>query len=105
MATATTRNSHTHHITVTGGVVTPLSNGFRVTGGAIVTGNGAFPAPFGPNSTLQLDIIGANEVQFSNIQLTFVNNADGSTSDGVKHFGTQPINGVVKSVKPSRDDD
>ena len=69
--------------------VTPLANGFRVSGPAIVTGNGAFPAPFGPNSSLQIDITGGNTIAYSNIQLTF-------TGDAVKHFGSQPINGVVR---------
>ena len=96
-----TRNAHTHHITVVRGTVTPLSNGFRVTGAATATANGAFPAPFGPNSTLQIDVTGANQVEFSNIQLTFVNNADGSPSNAVTHFGPQAINGVVRKVKPS----
>lgn len=95
----TTRNAHTHHITVVGGTVTPLSNGFRVTGAAVATGNGAFPAPFGPNSTLQIDVTGANQVEFSNIQLTFVKNADGSNSDAASHFGSQAINGVVRKAK------
>lgn len=83
------RGAHTHHITLVDATVTPLANGFRVSGSAIVTGNGAFPAPFGPNSTLQIDITGGNTIAYSNIQLTF-------TGDAVKHFGSQPINGVVR---------
>jgi hypothetical protein len=83
------RGAHTHHVTLVDATVTPLANGFRVSGPAIVTGNGAFPAPFGPNSTLQIDITGGNTIAYSNIQLTF-------TGDAVKHFGSQPINGVVR---------
>ena len=83
------RGAHTHHITLVDATVTPLANGFRVSGSAIVTGNGAFPAPFGPNSTLQIDITGGNTIAYSNIQLTFA-------GDAVKHFGSQPINGVVR---------
>ena len=83
------RGAHTHHITLVDATVTPLANGFRVSGPAIVTGNGAFPAPFGPNSALQIDITGGNTIAYSNIQLTF-------TGDAVKHFGSQPINGVVR---------
>jgi hypothetical protein len=83
------RGAHTHHITLVDATVTPLANGFRVSGPAIVTGNGAFPAPFGPNSALQIDITGGNTIVYSNIQLTF-------TGDAVKHFGSQPINGVVR---------
>jgi hypothetical protein len=83
------RGAHTHHITLVDATVTPLANGFRVSGPAIVTGNGTFPAPFGPSSTLQIDITGGNSIAYSNIQLTF-------TGDAVKHFGSQPINGVVR---------
>src|SRR5512146_432993 len=56
---ATTRNAHTHHIQVLGGAVTSLANGFRVTGPAIITINGQYPPPFGPNSTLQIDVTGS----------------------------------------------
>lgn len=89
------RNAHTHHITVEDGTVTPLANGFRVVGAAIVTANGAYPPPFGPSSTLTIDVTGGtgdNSVEFSNIQLSFAGNA-------VAHFGSQPVNGVVRSVK------
>lgn len=86
------RNAHTHHVTLVDGVVTPLSNGFRVTGNAIITGNGMFPPPFGGNSTLQIDIIGGNSVPLSNIKLTF-------SGDAATHFGSQAVNGVVVSLK------
>jgi hypothetical protein len=86
------RNAHTHHITLVDGTVTPLTNGFRVTGTATITGNGAFPPPFGPDSTVQIDITGGNSVTFSNIQLTM-------GGDAAMHFGTNPINGVVRSSK------
>jgi len=86
------RNAHTHHITLVDGTVTPLANGFRVSGTATVTGNGNYPPPFGPSSTLQIDIIGGNSVAFSNIKLTFGGDAAG-------HFGSQAINGVVRSSK------
>ena len=105
---ATTRNAHTHHIKVVGGTVLATGNGFRVTGPAIITINGQYPPPFGPNSTLQIDVTGStgdNAVPYSNIQLTFINNADGTSSDAVKHFGGQVINGVVRSVKPAEADD
>jgi len=86
------RNAHTHHITLVGGTVAPLANGFRVTGTATITGNGTYPPPFGPSSTLQIDIVGGNSVAFSNIKLTF-------EGDAAAHFGSQPVNGVVRSVK------
>jgi hypothetical protein len=72
--------------------VTPLANGFQVTGAATITGNGNFPPPFGGSSTLQINITGGNSVAFSNIQLTL-------TGDAAAHFGSQPVNGVVRSVK------
>lgn len=89
------RNAHTHHITLVDGTVTPLANGFRVSGTATVTGNGNYPPPFGPSSTLQIDITGGNSVAFSNIKLTFGGDAAG-------HFGSQPINGVVRNFKQYR---
>jgi hypothetical protein len=83
-------NAHTHHITLVDGVVTPLANGFRVTGAATITGNGAFPAPFGPNSTVQIDITGGNSVTFSNIRATF-------GGDATTHFGLHALSGVVRN--------
>jgi hypothetical protein len=87
------RNAHTHHIVLVDGAVTPLPNGggIRITGPATITGNGNFPPPFGPNSTVQIDITGGNAVQFSNIRLTL-------TGDAATHFGSQAINGVVGST-------
>jgi hypothetical protein len=90
--TLTARNAHTHHITLVDGVVTPLTNGFRVTGAATITGNGSYPPPFGGSSTVQIDITGGNSVAFANISLTF-------GGDAVAHFGSQPVNGVVRTVK------
>jgi hypothetical protein len=87
------RNAHTHHITLVDGTVTPLTNGFRVTGNATITGNGTFPPPFGPNSTVQIDITGGNSVTFSNIQLTM-------GGDAALHFGSNPFTGVVRSSRP-----
>ena len=89
------RNAHTHHITLVGGTVTLIPNGFRVSGPATVTANGAFPPPFGPSSTLQIDITGDNTVAFSNIALTFGGQAAG-------HFGANPINGVVVRSKDDK---
>jgi hypothetical protein len=86
------RNAHTHHITLVDGTVTPLANGFRVSGSATITGNGNYPPPFGPSSTLQIDIVGGNSVAFSNIKVTFGGDAAG-------HFGSQVVNGVVRSFK------
>ncbi len=88
------RNAHTHHITLVDGDVTPILNGFRVTGTATITGNGTFPPPFGPSSSLQIDITGGNSVEFSNIAVTF-------EGDAVGHFGSQPLHGVVRIVRGS----
>ena len=60
----------------------------------MITGNGS-TAPFEttpPTSTLQIDITGGNLVVFSNVALTFGGAA-------VKHFGSNPLAGVVSSVK------
>lgn len=84
------RNAHTHHISVQG-TVTPLANGFRLTGTAIITGNGNYPPPFGAPSTLQIDVVGGNTVKFSNIKLTFGGAA-------ANHFGTQTVNGVIRNA-------
>jgi hypothetical protein len=86
------RHGHTHHIMVVGGTVTPLSNGFRVTGTATITGNGNFPPLFGGNNSVQIDVTGGNTIAFSNIQLTLI-------GDAANHFGSQPVNGVVRSAK------
>jgi len=108
---------HTHHITVTDGVIhsdptdpinwktqcptfkPPVSDGFVVTGTAYVTGNGGNP-PFGNPSPVTLCILGGTPsptvtgaqaiVEFSNFTLAF-----GPGSRASTHFGTQAINGVV----------
>lgn len=90
------RMAHTHHITMVNGTVTTIPGGIEITGSATVTANGIFPPPFGADiPTLTIDITGGtgeNSVPFSNITLTFGQPAAG-------HFGTQPIHGVVRSVK------
>ena len=108
---------HTHHISVTDGVVhddptdtiswktqcptfkPPVSDGFVVTGTAFITGNGGNP-PFGNPSHVTICILGGKQsatvtgtqafVEFSNFTLTFETGSLAST-----HFGTQAINGVV----------
>jgi len=110
----TLRDPHTHHITMNGAQVTfdptyvenncptahygvPTTTGFAVVGMASITGDGGF-APFAPNgelSPLTVCVTGGSQVRFSNITLVL-------GSPASKHFGTQPINGVVRSVKPKR---
>jgi hypothetical protein len=60
-------------------------------------GNGIFPPPFGPTSTLIIDVTGGNAVAFSNIAVTFEN-------DAATHFGMQPMHGVVGTVRGSDKD-
>ena len=95
----TTRGAHTHHISMTDGVVSddwmtscptfspPVTGGFVVTGTAFVTGNGS-PAPFGNPSPVTICVLGGSNVTFSNITVAF-----GSPAN--THFGTHPIHGVV----------
>jgi hypothetical protein len=83
------RSAHTHHVSMNDALVTALQNGFRISGPATLTGNGATP-PFGTSSTAQVDVTGGDLVTYSNIALTF-------GGDAAKHFGTNPIAGVVKS--------
>ncbi len=111
-------SAHTHHVSVTDGVIhnnpndtitwqntcvptppfkPPVTGGFVVTGTAFVTGNGGNP-PFGNPSPVTICILGGMQntsittpqafVEFSNFTLKF-----GSPASG--HFGTQAINGVV----------
>jgi hypothetical protein len=84
------RHAHTHHIIVSDATVTQLANGFRVSGPATIIRNGNFPPDFGPNTTVQIDFIGGNIVTPSNIKPTFI-------GDAANHFGTQPVNGVVRN--------
>ena len=96
----TTRGAHTHHISMTDGVVSSdwttacpkfspaITEGFVITGTATVTGNGS-PAPFGNPSPLTICVLGGGDVKFSNVTISF--QAPAST-----HFGTQAIHGVVE---------
>jgi hypothetical protein len=87
------RNAHTHNITLVNGTVTFPSEGvIEITKGVVtITANGATP-PFGTVSTLTIDITGGSIVTFSNLKVTFGGDAE-------THFGPNPINGVVRSVK------
>jgi hypothetical protein len=113
--------AHTHHISVTDGVIhndptdpvnwmascpafkPAVSGGFVVTGTAYVTGNGNNP-PFGNPSLVTICVLGGapnpavagtqSFVQFSNLTLTFA-----STSHAATHFGSQAINGVIATCQ------
>jgi hypothetical protein len=89
------RGAHTHHITVVGGDVTQIANGFRVTGTAKFTlSGGAAPATIEP-SPVVIEVTGGSEVQYSNVTLTFL-------APGSNHFGSEPLPGVVYTVKDIR---
>lgn len=109
----TQRDQHTHHFIMTHAhvisdpkyvqencptaqfTVAATTTGFAVVGWATTTGNGGNP-PFAPNgekSQLRICVTGSEKVAFSNITLMF-----SSGSNASKHFGTVPINGVVKSI-------
>ncbi len=111
----TQRDQHTHHFTMSHAkvisdpryvqancptaqfTVAATTTGFAVEGWATTTGNGGNP-PFAPNgekSQLRVCITGSHKVAFSNITLMFYPGSNAS-----RHFGTVPINGVVKSVRP-----
>jgi hypothetical protein len=82
------RTPHTHLITLVGGQVTQLDGGgFEVTGGSLlILKNGS---PVLPSSTLTIRVTGGTDAAYSNITLTFGGDAAG-------HFGTQPVNGLVR---------
>lgn len=86
------RHAHVHHIMLENAEITPLANGFRVTGTATVAGNGNNPPDFAPQSPIQVDITGGALVPYSNMKLSFEGPA-------ATHFGSRPFNGVVRSVK------
>lgn len=102
------QNAHTHLITLTNTTVTwnttgcptyspSTYGGFQVNGTVtLLTGNGSNAAfeTSPPSSTLQVCVSGGqgnDSIPFSNITLTF-----GSGSPAIKHFGSQPIHGVVR---------
>jgi hypothetical protein len=75
------------------GAVTFLpGGGIEVTGPATITANGNFPPPFGPSSTLTIEITGGNGVPYSNLKVTFI-------GDAQTQFGMQAVNGVVRGVR------
>jgi hypothetical protein len=101
--------AHTHHIKLTNTTITwnttgcptfsPATfGGFQLSNTvSLLTGNGS-NAPFEsspPSSVLQVCVSGGegnDSVPFSNITLTFQ-----TGSPAIKHFGPQPIHGVVRN--------
>jgi hypothetical protein len=94
-----TRGAHTHHISMTDGMLSTdwttkcpafspvVTEGFVITGTATITGNGG-PAPFGNPSPITICVLGGADVRFSNVTFAFGTPAS-------NHFGTQAIYGVV----------
>ena len=82
-----TRSAHTHHVSLVDGVVTVIANGYRISGTATITSNGA-AAPFS-GSPVTLDVTGGAAVPLAKAALTFQGAA-------VAHFGDQPIEGVIR---------
>jgi hypothetical protein len=109
---AVSLSQHTHYITMKDATVTynptdcpaapagtpAYTARIEINGTASVFANGSV-APFGQYSQLQVCIAGgtgAPDVQFSNITLVFQNPA-------AKHFGPQPIHGLVRKEHRLRD--
>lgn len=84
---AATRSAHTHHVGLMNATATPIAGGYRISGPATITSNGA-AAPFS-GSTVVVDITGSAIVPLAKIAITFQGDAAG-------HFGDQPIEGVVR---------
>jgi hypothetical protein len=84
------RTPHTHHIRMAGGQITPIANGFRINGTAVIQNNGS-AAPFS-GSPVSVDITGGSGMSFSNVSVTFGGAAAG-------HFGAEPVLGVVSVVR------
>ena len=84
------RGAHTHHVTLVNVDVTWLTNGFQLSGTVTITVNGN-PAPVSP-SPLVITVTGGSDVKLSNITMTF-------GAPGSRHFGSEPLPGVVQSVK------
>ena len=82
-----TRSPHTHHIALLGGTVAVIPNGYRITGAATITSNGAAAGFSG--SPVVVEVTGNTAVALAKITLTFQGAA-------VAHFGDQPIDGVVR---------
>ena len=80
------RSFHSHHVTLEDGVVTILSNGYRISGTAAITGNGNLAGFTG--SPVTVEITGGTAVPFSNMAITFAGAA-------ANHFGSGTIKGVV----------
>lgn len=87
------RMSHTHHIALKGVKITPMPNGFELSGTATITKDGS-PAPFNP-APLKVDFTGGTSLLISNVALTFLANPSAPLNDATVHFGSVAILGTV----------
>jgi hypothetical protein len=108
------RNAHTHHITIVDADVTEIPGGFEVKGPAVITINGMYPPPFQSGADvsdepiLTIDVtgvIGVSGVAGSEHDIVFSNIAVSFGDPGTKHFGMNPLNGVVRVVRTLDDHD
>lgn len=81
------RAAHTHHISMTGGRITNLANGYRISGTAAMTSNGSLAGFSG--SPIDVEISGGSGLPFANINVTF-------RGPAAAHFGAEPVHGVVR---------
>ncbi len=81
-----TRAAHTHHVRMTGAGVTPIANGYRISGTASLTSNGALAGFSG--SPVEVELTGGNALAFATVKVRFGGAAAG-------HFGEAPLAGVV----------
>lgn len=82
----TTRAAHTHHVQMTGARVTPIANGYRISGTASLTSNGALAGFSG--SPVEIDLTGGSALAFASVKVRFGGAA-------AAHFGEAPLGGVV----------
>jgi hypothetical protein len=93
------RNAHTHHITMNNADVTVLSTGaLQIVGTATVTLNGGV-TPFAQQSKMTVVISGGVDVKYSNVTMTF-----DPAAPAAGHFGSEPLPGVVRTVKDEKGD-
>jgi len=78
---------HTHHIGLTDGQVTAIPNGYRISGQAAITSNGALAGFTG--SQVDIELTGGTFLTFSNVKITF------GSAGAIGHFGDLPLDGVV----------
>lgn len=85
-----TRQTHTHHVRMIDGQVTPIANGHRISGTAAFTSNGALAGFSG--SPVSIELTGGNGLAFATVKVKFGGAA-------AVHFGDQALGGVVRLPK------